>query len=164
MLIRDATLDDISGLIFLGEEMFKESQFAHYDFDHQKVIDTIYTLIDSSNGIVLVAESNGELVAGFAAQFSEHWFGKCIVSYDMAFFIAPQVRGSLAASQILKAYIERAKAEGVNEILIGNSTGFNSEATEQFFMLMGFTRIGGNFRLTNGTDKPAMSDKSESDD
>lgn len=147
MLIRDALPEDVPGIVLLGEEMFKQSQFARYDFDYQKVTDTIYRLIEDPDGIALVAENSSELMAGFAAQFSEHWFGKCRVSYDMAFFIAPCVRGSMVAARIVRAYIERARAAGIDEVLIGNSTGSHAEATERFFTLMGFDRIGGNFRF-----------------
>lgn len=146
MLIRDATREDINGLVMLGEQMFQESQFARYDFDRQKVTNTIHDLIEDSNGIALVAEDQGELLAGFVGQISEHWFGKCRVSFDMAFFIAPKARGTLLAARLVKAYIRRARAGGAQEVLVGNSTGSNTEATEHFFERMGFVRVGGNFR------------------
>lgn len=146
MIVRDAKLDDINGLVLLGEQMFKESQFAQYDFDSDKVKEALYNLITDSNGIVLIAENDKELLAGFAAKFSDHWFGKCKISFDIAFFISPQVRGSIISKRIVKTYIARAKAKGVEEILLGNSTGNNLKSSERFFMLMGFDRIGGNYR------------------
>ena len=76
MVVRDAKLDDINGLILLGEQMFKESQFSQYDFDKDKVRAMLYDLIDHSSGIVLIAENDTELLAGFAAMYSDHWFAK----------------------------------------------------------------------------------------
>ena len=146
MVVRDAKLDDINGIILLGEQMFKESQFAKYDFDKDKVREMLYDLIDYSSGIVLIAENDTELLAGFAAKYSDHWFAKCRVSFDIAFFITPQVRSSMISKRIIKTYITRAKAEGVDEILLGDCSGNNQETNDKFFMLMGFNRIGGNYR------------------
>ena len=146
MVVRDAILDDINGLILLGEQMFKESQFAKYDFDKDKVEEMLYDLIGHSNGIVLIAEKNSELLAGFAARYDDHWFAKCRVSFDIAFFIAPQVRNSIVSKRIIKTYITRAKAEGVDEILLGDPSGNNLDTNDKFFMLMGFNRIGVNYR------------------
>ena len=146
MVVRDAKLNDINGLILLGEQMFKESQFSQYDFDKDKVRAMLYDLIDHSSGIVLIAENDTELLAGFAAMYSDHWFAKCRVSYDIAFFITPQVRSPMVSKRIIKTYIKRAKAEGVDEILLGDSSGYNQETNAKFFMLMGFNRIGGNYR------------------
>ncbi|NNE64209.1 MAG: GNAT family N-acetyltransferase [Gammaproteobacteria bacterium] len=147
MVVRDAILDDINGLILLGEQMFKESQFAKYDFDQDKVKEMLYDLIAHSSGIVLVAENNSSLLAGFAARYDDHWFAKCRVSFDIAFFIAPQVRNSMVSKRIIKTYITRAKAEGVDEILLGDPSGNNRETNDKFFMLMGFNRIGASYRF-----------------
>lgn len=146
MIVRDAKLDDINGLILLGEQMFKESQFAKYDFDKDKVEEMLYDLIDHSSGIVLIAEKGTELLAGFAARYDDHWFAKCRVSFDIAFFIAPQVRNSLISKRIIKTYISRAKAEGVDEILLGDPSGDNQETNDKFIMLMGFNRFGVSYR------------------
>ena len=146
MVVRDAKPDDINGLILLGEQMFKESQFAKYDFDKDKVREMLYDLIGHSNGIVLIAENDSELLAGFAARYDDHWFAKCRVSFDIAFFIAPQVRNSMVSKRIIKTYITRAKAEGVDEILLGDPSVNNQETNDKFFMLMGFNRIGVNYR------------------
>ena len=87
-----------------------------------------------------------ELLAGFAARYSDHWFAKCRISFDIAFFIAHQVRSSMISKRIIKTYITRAKAEAVDEILLGDASGKNQETNEKFFMLMGFNRIGGSYR------------------
>lgn len=151
MKVREATPDDIEGILMLGEAMFKESQFSMYDFDKNKVTDQLHSLIDEEDSLLLIATQENELLAGFAAKYSEHWFGKCMVSYDILFFIAPKSRGSIVAKRMITKYIEWAKNKQVDEILIGNSTGGNTESTDRFFQLMGFQRIGGNFRLSNGS-------------
>jgi N-acetylglutamate synthase-like GNAT family acetyltransferase len=151
MIIRAATANDIEGILMLGEAMFKESQFAQYDFDKDKVTDQLHSLIDQEDSLLLIATQEDELLAGFAAKYSEHWFGKCMVSFDILFFIAPKSRGSIVAKRLITKYIEWAKVKQVDEILLGNSTGGSTESTDRFFQLMGFHRIGGNYRLANGS-------------
>lgn len=147
MKIREARYEDIPQLVELGQLMHTESQFKQYSFNSGKVAHLIEYLITNADGIVLVAVEQDEIVGGFIGSIAEHYFGFDRYSFDFALFVKPESRNSTAGIKLLRAYVDAAKANGVNEILIGNSTGVESDRVEKLYGRMGFTRYGGNWRM-----------------
>lgn len=145
-IVRDATPSDIEELILLAAEMFSESQFRQYSFNPQKVADLFIALIDLRQ-ILLVAESDGKIIGGFAGGVHEHFFGDLKMSFDYALFVLPEYRASKAGLMLLKRYIEKAKELGAAEITIGNSTGVESDRVIKLFEHVGFVRYGANMRM-----------------
>jgi GNAT superfamily N-acetyltransferase len=150
MRVRKATLDDVPRLARIGEQLHRESDYAQYAFSLEKVQGYLYDLIESPDGIVLVGEQDGVIVGSFVGSVGTHWFGECSVSYDLALFVVPERRGSILGARLVKEYILTARAIGVDEILIGNSTAVRSdrvEMVERLYERLGFRRRSGNYRF-----------------
>jgi len=148
--LRKAKYEDIIALVALGKLMHEESQFAQYDFDEHKLSHLLYHLIGDPKSIALVYEIDGCVIGGFIGSTAEHYFGSSTYSFDFALFVHPEFRNSRAGYVLLKEYVRVATEEiKVDEVIIGNSTGVESERVEKLFGHMGFTRYGGNWRLRN---------------
>lgn len=141
-MIRPATHDDLGALLVLAEQMHGESRFARRRFSLDKMARLFATLIDSEDGLVLVAERNGEIVGGFAGYVAEDWFGPDRMSGDFGLFVDPRSRGLSTAAGLIKGYVAWAQARGVAQPEVGISTGVHTETTTRLYEALGFERIG----------------------
>ena len=148
-MIRPATHEDIPRLIELGEQMHVESRFASLPFDRDKVRGLFAHLIESPDGLLLVAEIDGVPIGGFAGYVVEHYFARTKVASDFGLFIEPASRGGMTAPRLLKAYIEWAKEQGAVMIQAGITTGVHVEQTTRLYEKLGFRNNGQIFELEN---------------
>jgi GNAT superfamily N-acetyltransferase len=146
-MIRAATHDDIPRLAELGRQMHVESRFARLPLDDGKVRALFVELIESADGLLIVAENGGEVIGGFAGYVCEHYFARTLVAGDYALFIAPEHRGGMAAPRLLKAYVAWAKSRGAVMIQAGITTGVHVEATTQLYQRLGFQPAGALFEI-----------------
>lgn len=141
-MIRPATHADIHKLLELGEAMHAESRYAAHPWDTLKVGALIRGLIESPDGLVLVAERDGELVGGFLAMVSLAFYSSVTrIAEDFALFVHPGKRGGLAGSQLLAAYLDWAQGKGAIP-RAGITTGVAPEQTARLFAAHGFTAVG----------------------
>lgn len=146
-MIRPATHDDIDRLVILGEEMHVESRFARLPLDVDKVRALFAHLIESPDGLLIVAEKDGEVIGGFAGYVAEHYFARTKVASDFGLFISKQERGGMNAVRLLKAYARWAKEHGAVMIQAGITTGVHVEATSLMYKKIGFRQVGVLFEL-----------------
>lgn len=146
-MIRAATHADIDALIALGHAMHAESRYAHMPWDRAKVHDLISGLIDSDDGLALVAESSDGIVGGFLGMVHEHYFTTVRVASDFAMFVRPDRRGSVMAASMLKAYVAWARELGIEMIQVGITTGVSVEACSRLYEACGFRPVGNLFEF-----------------
>lgn len=146
--IRNAEQEDIATLVELSYVMFKESQFAQYQFNPMKMEALWANMINAPTvGICLVAEVDGEVVGGFLGAVTEHFFGDCTYAADMGLFVHPDHRKGKVGILLLQGYLAAAKALDADEIVIGNSTGLEFERIAALFESVGFRKYGYVFRM-----------------
>lgn len=141
-MIRDAVRDDVQTIVEIARTMHAESKFAAYDFDPDKLADLVLELIETPRGLVFVAEVDSQVVGGFVGGVSTHFFGNDLVSSDYGTFVVPEHRNTGVGAELILAYVERAKALGVDEISIANSTGYKPEKVAALFKALGFSQDG----------------------
>lgn len=146
-MIRPATHDDIDRLVILGEEMHVESRFARLPLDVDKVKALFAHLIESPDGLLIVADKDGEVIGGFAGYVSEHYFARTKVAADFGLFISRQDRGGMTAARLLKAYATWAKERGAVMIQAGITTGVHVEESTRLYQALGFRQVGALFEL-----------------
>lgn len=148
-MIREATEADIHSLIALGEAMHRESRFGTVSWSTQKVGDLITWLISSDDGLVLVAERDGEIIGGFLGVVTEHYFSTDKMAQDFALFVSPGRRGGVAGAQLLARFIAWARSRGVMDewIQVGVTTGVDIEKTSRLCQAVGFQPAGYLFAL-----------------
>lgn len=146
-MIRDAVQADIPTLLVLGERMHAESRYRHMPWSRAKVAELMDALIASEDGLLLVAERDGEIIGGMLASVAEHYFSPAKVASDFALFVSPDRRGGLAAMSLLRRYASWARERGAVLVQAGITTGINVEAATRLYEVAGFKPIGPLFEL-----------------
>lgn len=143
-MIRPATADDLPSLLALGERMHAESpRFSRLRFDADRLRSTLSSLIGSDSGFLWVAENAaGNLTGGMAAVVVQHWASSDLVATDLALFMDPSARGSLAPLRLLTRYRQWAAERGAKLIQVGVTTGVDTETTARLYEQLGFSRCG----------------------
>ena len=143
MQLRLATSDDLADIARLGRLMHQESSFAPLDYDVDRVKETIGCLIDKNQFVVVVEDTNGEIVGGMAGMVEQSWFGGDMIANDLALFLDPAVRGGRLAFRLVAAWITWAKMAGAKQLRPGVVSG--SKAAEEMYERMGFQKTGATF-------------------
>ena len=142
-MIRQATKEDITRLLKLGEAMHAESRFRDISFSREKVTRLLDWLI-SGNGCLLVAERDGEIIGGFAGGLTPYYFSEEKMATDLALFVSQDRRGGIAAVALVRSFIEWAHLNGAREVLLGTNYGEDSPANE-LYRRIGFNQVGNLF-------------------
>lgn len=140
--LRPATMADLPGLMALAHLMHAESRFRTRPLSESRTADLIASLIQSPDGIVLVADDAGQLVGGLVGVVCDHWFTECRVAYEYAVFVTPDSRGGRLAVRIVQAFQREAKARGASIADMGITTGVHAERTGRLYQYQGFEHIG----------------------
>lgn len=145
-MIRPATENDFDALIRLGRMMHAESWYHYLPFNEEKLRGLFAYLME--HGFIRVHESSeGEIDGGFVGLLTEPWFGNGRIASDLALFILPARRGGTIAFKLLRAFVAWAGERQVDEVTLGISTGVRVEETERLYEHLGFTRVGGLFKM-----------------
>jgi GNAT superfamily N-acetyltransferase len=141
------TEGDIDTVIKLGVSMHQESYFKHFNYNGEKLNNFLsHMVLTPEQYCALVAEKDGTIIGFFLGFTNEHWFGTDRMSCDLACYIIPSERGSMAGVKLMKAYEEWANSNNVKEIVIGVSTGINTDRTSGLFKRLGYGDEAFSFR------------------
>lgn len=147
MYIRDAEIEDIKALVELGEDMHAESpRFSPYRYLQEKLFDLTYNLIESPDGIVLVAEDGEQMVGMMLGFTTEFFFSDAKYASDIVLYVVPEKRGSSAAVRLVNEFRMQARERGAAEFVPGTSTGVEPERTKKFYEAMGCEALGYSMR------------------
>lgn len=143
-MIRAAVSADLPPLVLLGQRMHAESpRFARLQFAPARLYQTLCAVLESPTGFLWVAEEGDHLIGGMVAIATPHWASDDLVATDLALFIDPDHRGSLAPVRLLNRYRWWAQHEAKAVITqVGITTGVQTENTAQLYERMGFKRCG----------------------
>lgn len=145
--IRPATRDDLDMLLMLAQSMHEESpRFSRLRFSQRKMLNLFTVLIESDNGLMIVAEMEGEIVGGFAGIVNEPFFSEDVVANDIGLFLIPYARGSTLAARLVKHYLAWAKTK-TEQIQLGISTGVHMEKTADLYAALGLVEYSRGFEV-----------------
>lgn len=140
-MIRPATIGDMSVLLAMGHAMHAESpRWSRLKYSETQVETMLIGLIESTNGLVLVAEQDGQIIGAIAAEVRRAWCATDLVADEISFYMLPEYRGSLASARLVNSFKEWARLQGAVWAYAGASTGVADERVAQLYEAFGFTR------------------------
>ena len=145
-MIRPAQLADVARIAEIGEALHQESTYRAIPYSREKVVGLMRSLIQG-DGVVFVAEKNGQIVGGIAGGVTAHWFSDELTGFEYSFFVLPEHRHGLVAMKLLLAMKAWCTAKGAKTLRIGITTGINVEGTARFYRHMGFRDAGNLFEM-----------------
>lgn len=145
MFVHAATPDDMRPLIeFLIGRFHAEFSEWFPAVSVDKVISYVGNLIE--NGVVFIAANDqGEILGVLSGIVSSYWFSDEKMVQDGFFYVAPEHRGTRAASALLKSLKAWANMKGM-DLHCSTISGGDVEKRDKFYDRNGLTRIGGIYR------------------
>ena len=138
MLIRDAKHDDIPAIIVMGQRFFDASGYDDLtDYDEQSAAATFAMLIDSVDGVVLVAEHEG-VVVGTAAALVFPFFFNHTHKHAQEFFwwVNDEARG--AGVRLMKELEQKSCNLGAQSLTVAAVASLKAEAVGAVYRRAGF--------------------------
>lgn len=144
--MREANLNDITKLVALFEEYYKESPMG-LEYSKEKTINSFYNAIINRSCIISVLE-NGDDVVGMSIAQIEQPFYSCDSVLDVyAIYVHPKYRKGSAGVQLIKNLKKVAKENECSWIYLGVASGIQTERTKLLYKKLGYVEIGSDFRL-----------------
>lgn len=140
-MIRAATPADIPSIIEIGVVLHATTAFASQPYVHEKAAAFLLELIEGQ-GVVFVAEVDGEVVGAMAGGIVDQWFSHELIAYDYSIFVLPSRRNGLLALKLIRAFVEWARIMGAAQVQMGIGTAVNVEGTGRLYESAGFRLLG----------------------
>ena len=142
MIIRKATILDISALIHLLYSMHKETIIKIPNINSVKLINKISHLIH--NGLILVAEKDKKIVGSIGGQIVEDWWSDEKYIADAWFYVYKNNRKSTIAIRLLKSFMKITK-EAKLKLRLGHIFSGDMDRKDKFFTKIGLQKVGSTF-------------------
>lgn len=134
--VREATMADIDGVVTMAQHFVLETSYgAHVPNDPahlRKVTEQLLTL-----GVVLVAETDGELVGMLAGMSYPHYLTGRQTASETAWWVEKSFRGARIAKDLLEAFVEWARRAGATTVELGS----RHERLDRFYERLGFKAV-----------------------
>ncbi len=145
-MIRAANHNDMGALLVLAEQMHAESDYRRFPFAIEKMASLFAALIDG-RGCLFVAERDGASVGVIAGYCEENWFTHAKVAGEYGLFVTPAARGGRHGIGLMRAFRTWAAEQGADQVMVGITTGVDTERTAALYERLGFHRTGILFEL-----------------
>ena len=140
--VREAGTSDLKVLMQMGEAMHKESTFRTLPYDYEQLGRTLLYVLGHETGVMLVAESGGDVIGALGVVAHPAYSSKALIASDVAFYIKPEFRGSMAAVRLLQSAIQWAASMDVRRLTMANSAGADSATFDRLMIKQGFKVAG----------------------
>lgn len=150
MPIRFATLNDIPGLVALGQHMHAITRFKSFVYNEARVAQALSAAIEKENGryVCFVAEDSAQRMVGvLLAVLEQHIFSEQLVASVMHYDVLPESRMGGYGVRLLKAFEQWSKNRKVVEISLGINSLTEMDSVGGFVRKMGYLKVGENFVL-----------------
>lgn len=139
MKLRHPSPLDVPVLLDLAREAHAESWYADFAFDAGKAERTIHAALEADDALPLVVETaNGQIAGFFLAAITEHYFSRCRFACDVVIYVAPAHRGGPAFAKMIQAYEAWCRIKGVEEVVLGFSSGSMGEKVSAMYRRLGY--------------------------
>jgi len=133
---RPATISDANQLLALATEMTQDTAFA------PPTVEKVCRLISRPFGYVECAIVDGVIVGFMCGYIGETFLNTQVNAYEQGVFVASKHRGGTIAVRLIKNFESWAKAQGAQNVWLGQSVGQKQESTLKFFERLGYTCQG----------------------
>lgn len=143
-MIRPAVPQDIFRLADMGAAFFKEAGFADklpggesLTFDLESFGRTVGALIDGA-GVILVAETDGEVIGMAAAGFAPAWWNYNVRSAQEIFFYCDPAHRKGVGRDLMRALEKAVKQRDVVLFSMAAEEGLRSDALTRLYRACGY--------------------------
>jgi hypothetical protein len=145
MNVREANADDLGLMLCWCARRHEGSVYRHMPFSETRAAQSWAGLMDSEDGLLLVAEHRGDRVGGLGAHIAD---SRCMEGRVAALWTlyADTGRGACGIP-LIRRYVEWAQARGAGLIEANNSASMDDAAFMKIVGRFGFKRSGSHAHL-----------------
>jgi hypothetical protein len=138
------TREDALEMLKVAEQMHAESpNYKHKPFDKQRM----WNLFDRTvrfpeQACMIYAKEGDEIVGGILGHMNQQYFSGDLVASDLGMFLKPEYRGSTTFVRLFKAFEQWAIDNKATSIIVGHTTGVNTDKSKGIFTRLGYNLMG----------------------
>ena len=134
----------LASVLLMGEAMHKESSvYRDISYDQRALMKLYYNICKNPTTMAcFVACKNAEIMGMIGGYITPFFFSTQQVAMDMFLFVNKQQRGSTVAPRLVKKFEQWARKNGASRVVLGVSTGVDTERTLQMYRHFGYEDIG----------------------
>lgn len=141
-MIRRANVLDISAIIFMLNEMHKETEVEVPKIHTHKLVSKINELLHT--GLVLVAVKDNKIIGSIAGMSVSDWWSDEMHISDAWFYVFPDERKSTIAKRLCTDFINIAK-EAKLKVRLGHIFSGDIERKDNFYEKLGLVKVGSTY-------------------
>ena len=141
-MIRRANVLDISAIIFMLNQMHKETEVEVPKINTQKLINKINELLH--RGVILVAIENNKLVGSIGGITVTDWWSDEPYLSDAWFYVSPDFRKSTFAKNLCMDFIKVAK-DAKMKVRLGHVFSGDLDRKDKFYERLGLVKVGSTY-------------------
>lgn len=143
MSIRGAVDEDLPAIIMLADTMYHESRYAAImPINLDKLANLFRSLIAGQDGVILVAEQNGEVIGAVPAWITTSPFSDALIFGEYGVYVLHAHRGDGTGRALVNAWREWGHNAGAVEGLAAITTGIHTEQTAKLYEHCGGKLLG----------------------
>ena len=141
MIIREATLDDITKVVEIGNEFFCLSEYDKvFNFDLDSFTETVTHLITSEDCNLFVID-DGDIQGIAGALLFPFYMNRNVISCQEVFwYVKPKARKGSVGIRLLSAMENWAKLKGANTFNMMSLEKVEPEKVERILLSKGYTK------------------------
>ena len=145
-MIRKAVNQDVSKIVDLCKEAHEESKITTAPLDPKTLRTNVQICVLSAEHLVLVVEVDDKIEGLIIGVTHQLWYSRKKQATDLFFYTSKRIRGDGWGTKLMRRFIGWAKDNtGVKEIMLGVSSGIETDRTKTMYERMGAIRIGENY-------------------
>lgn len=139
MILNNLDVESGTEIIKLGYDLHQESKYRATPYNE----DRCWAVLNATQNNDKFFIAYDDKFRGFLIlQATAHYFSGELWTADLAFYVAPEFRGTSLGVKLLKAGEEWSKKIGATEMTIFHNTGIRIDKSESFFNRIGYTTAG----------------------
>ena len=145
-MIRKAVNQDAAKILDLCKEAHEESTITTAPLDPKTLRTNLQICVLSAEHLVLVVEVDDKIEGMIIGVTHQLWYSRKKQATDLLFYTSKRIRGEGWGAKLMRRFISWAKENpGVKEIMLGVSSGIETDRTKTLYKRMGAIRIGENY-------------------
>ncbi len=147
-MIRPAVIDDVDGLMRLGNAMRAESHTPWPKLDRERVKTQVKLSVDHPETVMVALSGKPDDLTGMVTAVC----GDYAFSYERRaacdlLFIQPDARSAQLAIRLIRHFKAWAEAAGAKTAFMGDTTGVDPDRVGKLFERLEFAHVGGTYRM-----------------
>lgn len=140
------TLVDAMAVMRMAKDFHDESDLRDIPFDDSVFWGYLVNTLNDKDSFLCLAERNNELIGFISGSIYQLYFSKVMAANSDIWYVAPEYRGGLTGTRLLKRFENWAEFNGARFLVSGSSSGITVDRVHKLIERFGYEPIGSEYR------------------